>query len=1022
MTTLRSPLQIEIFEVPKWEPKKNLRETRLENNQKALEMIERGNFDREEVFELYTGLGGLVELDDTESSFAGSKLALGQYFTPSPVTKFIVDFLAIPIGATVLDNCCGHGAMFWHLPEGCYATGIEIQEEAYRIAKALFPQHCIIQDDCLNHLFFDQFDYVLINPPFGLNWQTEKALDLAGYGGKIFSHLACLELALRAVKPSGFVACILPTGVSERPDIVSFRRWYRNHAIVVAQIKLPSSTFVKQGTEVECFLLILQKLPAKRRTPFITTSLSIGWDNKGRPTENDLPEILELWQLQEGYQDVLAYASFIKESKPVIIQAKTPQVEKGKEFELPSIQYDGQGLLLKKGRHSLILKPKDLVAALKVEEIKKIRCERYRSQDEFKEMINLTESYTNEDNHPKIFEYLDNHNIKYFLDEELQNWIKRKRAWWKRQALPYRIYEKESQSKDTTTATDLYPELYNFYRKKLDSLGIASMLFEYQRVDAARLACKNFSCFLYDMGLGKTRTSIATALLNDNKKILIVCLSRLIKVWTDELDVLGIHDYVVIKSFLDIQKKAQFYIISYEKLSRQETVSLDPIRCAECGSTLTGMKCLCGWRRMRNLVCPKCDEETWKGHSCKACGHCDRIWKTPLYKRLRKRRWGMIIVDESQSIKTRNSLRSQAVSSLKAKRKLLLTGTLIKGYVPDMFWQLHWCFGGGSPGFPYLWRGGSKRFISQFATYEYVSDEYGDTIRGKKKMVPKVNNLPEFWRLMAPKVIRRLVEDEEVKVSIQLPPKKVNVIMVEMDEDQRAVYDWWFNHFVDWYRSQLEKEEKDTNYTMKNAAILGQLWKLRQAATCPHIFTGENGTPVYAGNTTKKHEALYKILGQIPEDQKVVIFTGYNPNAHLLAKELETVELIGSTPIPVRNQMIEEFQKNDHPRILVVGLLAMNLGQTLTRANHAIMTDLDWCPSSMIQAEGRLLRISQEQPVNVTYLLSKGTIDEDIYDLIYKKQSAINEAIDHKKHTERQMPISIREFVEKMLERKEVKL
>jgi len=378
----------------------------------------------------------------------------------------------------------------------------------------------------------------------------------------------------------------------------------------------------------------------------------------------------------------------------------------------------------------------------------------------------------------------------------------------------------------------------------------------------------------------------------------------------------------------------------------------------------------------------------------------------------------MVIVDESHMIKTKNSLRSQAVASLRANRKLLLTGTLIKGYVPDMFWQLHWCFGGGSPGFPYPWWGGAKQFIRQFATYEYVSEEYQDRIKGKKKMVPQVNNLPDFWRLMGPKVIRRLVDDPLVRQSVQLPPKNVRVVMVEMDQAQRAIYDWWYDNFVDWYRKQLEREEQDAKYTMKNAAILGQLWKLRQAATCPHIFTGEDDSPAFQGTETAKHRTLWDLIEAIPTEDKAVIFTGYNPNAHLIAQRIETTYLIGSTPIPVRDRVIAEFQTSQMPRVLVVGLLAMNLGQTLTRARHAFMTDLDWCPSSMVQAEGRLLRISQENPVEVTYLLSQGTIDEDIYDLIYKKQAAINEAIDHRGQTEKIAPLSIRDFVAQMLKRR----
>lgn len=1007
-----------------------LKQLRFENNRKALQLIENGDFDRAEVFRLYTGQGGLVDAAEGENFLAASHKAFGQYFTPEPVAEFIAKMLAIPAGAWVLDNCCGHGSMFWHLPDGCEIVGTELQDEAWRVARALYPNARIVQDDCLNHLFEETFDYVLINPPFGLHWRTDLNLDLVNGVGSTLSQVACLELAVRAVKPSGYVAAILPEGALKRPDLVAFRRWYRNHCRVAAHVSLPETAFVRVGASAKTDILVLKKLPAPELDPFCHEVLSVGWDEEGNPEPSDLGYALGKWKRSTWHDSAKEFAAGSRQSaapeKFPVVKAETPAEKPKREPRVkrtkPAKRADRQsGLELRKGRYGLILKPADLVTALKVEEIRQVRCERdnWRKVDEFAEHTSLKAFYA-EDKTPEFLKLLDSFNAEWRYDAGLAHWIARKRTWFKRQQFVYQTYKQAKEKKKKEALPELidhFPEGYEGYRRKLDYLGLSPFLFEYQQKDAARLACKPFNALLYDMGLGKTRTSIATALLNGSKRILIVCLSRLLKVWTDELEKLDIQDYAVLKGFRDLGKAARFTLVSYEKLSRVETVSLDPMTCPNCNAEFTAERCSCGFKRMKTLVCPVCREKAWKGHSCRACGYVGRVWKPALYRKLKKIRWGMVIVDESQSIKTKTSLRSQAVAAIRSKRKLLLTGTLIKGYVPDMFWQLHWCFGGGSPGFPYPWWGGSREFISQFATYEYVSEEYGETVKGKKKMVPKVANLPDFWALMGPKVIRRLVDDPEVKRSIQLPKKTVKVVLVEMDEKQRVVYQWWFDNFVEWYRQQLEEEERDANYTIKNAAILGQLWKLRQAATCPHIFTGEDGGPRFDALLTNKHRMLLEALGDIPAGDKAVIFTGYNPNADLLAKELSTVKLIGSTPISLRNQVIDQFQKEPNPSVLVVGLLAMNLGQTLTRASHAMMTDLDWCPSSMIQAEGRLLRISQERPVNVTYLLTKETIDEDIYELIYQKQKAINEAIDHKGNTEKVHAISIREFVDEMLKR-----
>jgi len=288
-----------------------LKQARWENNRKALALIEKGNFNREEIFRLYTGLGGLHDAEEGESFLASSHKALGQYFTPEPVAKFIADLLAVPAGAWVLDNCCGHGAMFWHLPQGCQVAGIELQEEAYRIAKALYSEGRIIRDSCLNHLFDGDFDYALINPPFGLHWRTELNLDLANHAGSILSQVACLELTVRAVKPSGYVAAILPKGAFERPDLVTFRRWYRNHARVAAQISLPETTFVKVGASAATEILLLQKLPAPEFPPFTYDVLSVGWDEEGNPEPSDLGYALVRWRRTLWHDGAKLYATQI---------------------------------------------------------------------------------------------------------------------------------------------------------------------------------------------------------------------------------------------------------------------------------------------------------------------------------------------------------------------------------------------------------------------------------------------------------------------------------------------------------------------------------------------------------------------------------------------------------------------------------------------------------------------------------------------------------------------------------------
>jgi SNF2 family DNA or RNA helicase len=56
------------------------------------------------------------------------------------------------------------------------------------------------------------------------------------------------------------------------------------------------------------------------------------------------------------------------------------------------------------------------------------------------------------------------------------------------------------------------------------------------------------------------------------------------------------------------------------------------------------------------------------------------------------------------------------------------------------------------------------------------------------------------------------------------------------------------------------------------------------------------------------------------------------------------------------------------------------------------MVEQDWVP--MDQAEARVDRIGQTQPVTVHYLLAADTLDEQIHDLVERKRTVVAAATD----------------------------
>ena len=83
--------------------------------------------------------------------------------------------------------------------------------------------------------------------------------------------------------------------------------------------------------------------------------------------------------------------------------------------------------------------------------------------------------------------------------------------------------------------------------------------------------------------------------------------------------------------------------------------------------------------------------------------------------------------------------------------------------------------------------------------------------------------------------------------------------------------------------------------------------------------------------------------------------------------------------------MVDRFQSGAVP-VFLASLRAAGTGLTLTRADHVVHYDRWWNPAVEDQATDRAYRIGQTRPVQVHRLLSIGTIEERIADLLVAKR------------------------------------
>jgi SWI/SNF-related matrix-associated actin-dependent regulator 1 of chromatin subfamily A len=101
--------------------------------------------------------------------------------------------------------------------------------------------------------------------------------------------------------------------------------------------------------------------------------------------------------------------------------------------------------------------------------------------------------------------------------------------------------------------------------------------------------------------------------------------------------------------------------------------------------------------------------------------------------------------------------------------------------------------------------------------------------------------------------------------------------------------------------------------------------------------------------------------------------------------EIPFLRLDGSTPISIRQELIDKFNKNNKIPIFILSTKAGGLGINLTSADTVIMHDLDFNPENDRQAEDRCHRIGQTKAVKVYKLVCNDSVDEDIYDMTERK-------------------------------------
>ena len=332
-------------------------------------------------------------------------------------------------------------------------------------------------------------------------------------------------------------------------------------------------------------------------------------------------------------------------------------------------------------------------------------------------------------------------------------------------------------------------------------------------------------------------------------------------------------------------------------------------------------------------------------------------------ERLAAVKWSLVAADEAQHVKNPYATTARELRALPARARVALTGTPVENNLSELWALLDWT----TPGL----LGPLTTFRARHARpVEHQAEEDG----GNEAAVARLA------ALVRPFLLRRKKSDPGI--APELPPKTETDHPVALTREQASLY----QAAVDEAMAVIGASEG----MERRGMIMKLLASLKQICNHPAQYLKEERPriPHRSGKLALLDELLDTILA---EGGSVLVFTQNVTMArlierHLAARGIDHQLLHGGTPVARRQELVDRFQAGEVP-VFLLSLKAAGTGLNLTRAGHVIHFDRWWNPAVEDQATDRAHRIGQTQPVQVHRIITEGTVEDRIAELLESKRA-----------------------------------
>jgi SNF2 family DNA or RNA helicase len=446
-------------------------------------------------------------------------------------------------------------------------------------------------------------------------------------------------------------------------------------------------------------------------------------------------------------------------------------------------------------------------------------------------------------------------------------------------------------------------------KTKWDVSCIKAELFPYQKEGVGFVLFRKAAIIADEMGLGKTIQAIAAAILKKQifgfRKVLVVCPATLKSQWKKEIEKFS-DEKALILSGLPNQRERQylegdsfFFIVNYETVLRDS----------------------------------------------RAINRAD---------------FDILILDEAQKIKNYETKTASAVKRLKAKHKLVITGTPIENRLIDIYSIINALD-------PY-YLGPLWEFSYQHCLFDPVKPNKINGYYDLDKLKDRLANI----------IIRR----EKSGVLSQLPAVQQRDVPVELTDFQKELHAGFMLGIA-----KILRKKFLTPYDIQRLNLLLNSARM----VCDSTFLIDDKTHD-SPKLLELEDILFEKLDIKNSSHKVIIFSEWIRMHKLIGEQLRKhkigfTELNGTVPVKARGDLIKNFE-NDPQCKVFLSTEAGGAGLNLQAADILINFELPWNPAKKNQRIGRIDRLGQKSTKLTIYnLISRNSIEQQIAAGLLVKQS-----------------------------------